>query len=133
FRGGKMKRTFTALFIALFIAVLSCGTAWAQATAQISGTVRDQSGAVLPGVEVMATQTDTGIVRSTVTNETGTYVLANLALGPYRLEAGLPGFRSFVQTGIVLQVNSSPVINVSLEVSQVSETVEVQANAVAVE
>ena len=72
---------------------MTCANVWGQATAQISGTVKDQSGAVLPGVEVTATQTDTGITRSTVTNETGSYVLPNLALGPYRLEAGLPGFR----------------------------------------
>jgi carboxypeptidase family protein len=128
-----MKRILSGIFVALLIAVISCGTIWAQATAQISGTVRDQSGAVLPGVEVMATQTDTGIVRSTVTNETGTYVLPNLALGPYKLEAALPGFRTFIQTGIVLQVNSSPVINPTLEVGQVSEQVEVQANAALVE
>src|SRR5262245_2910666 len=128
-----MKRLLI-IFGTVFIgSALMCANVWGQATAQISGSVRDQSGAVLPGVEVMATQTDTGIIRSTVTNETGSYVLPNLALGPYRLEAGLPGFRSFVQTGSVLQVNSSPVINVTLEVGQVSETVEVQANAVAVE
>src|SRR5204863_4871750 len=66
-------------------------------------------------------------------NETGSYVLTNLPLGPYRLEAGLPGFRTFVQTGIVLQVNSSPAINPVLEVGQVSEQVEVQANATQVE
>ena len=42
------------------------------------------------------------------------YVLWNLAVGPYRLEAALPGFRTFVQTGIVLQVNASPVINIAL-------------------
>ena len=54
-------------------------------------------------------------------------------LGPYRIEAGLPGFRTFVQTGIVLQVNSNPVINPVLEVGQVSEQVEVQANAAMVE
>jgi len=86
------------------------GLLWLQATAQISGTVRDQSGAVLPGVEVTATQTDTGIARNTITNETGSYVLSNLPLGPYKLEAALTGFRTFVQTGIVLQVNSNPVI-----------------------
>src|SRR5262245_21569544 len=97
---------------------------WGQATAQISGTVRDQRGAVLPGVEVTATQTETGISRSAVTNETGSYVLPNLAVGPYRLEAALPGFRTFVQTGIVLQVNSNPVINPVLEVGQVTEQVE---------
>src|SRR5437868_7571238 len=109
------------------------GLLWFQATAQISGTVRDQSGAVLPGVEVTATQTDTGIARNTVTNETGLFVLSNLPLGPYKLDAALTGFRTFVQTGIVLQVNSNPVINPTLEVGQVSEQVEVQANAALVE
>src|SRR6266581_4726542 len=108
-------------------------TVWAQATAQINGTVKDSSGAVLPGVEIMAVQTDTGIIRSTVTNETGSYTLSNLALGPYRLEASLPGFRTYRQTGIVLQVASNPVINVVLEIGQVSEQVEVQANAALVE
>src|SRR5204862_5104414 len=100
---------------------------------QISGTVKDQSGAVLPGVEVTATQTETSISRMTVTNETGSYVLPNLPLGPYRLEATLPGFRTFVQNGIVLQVNASPLINPVLEVGQVSEQIEVQANAALVE
>ena len=68
-----------------------------------------------------------------ITDETGKYVLPNLPLGPYRLEASLPGFRTFVQTGIELQVNTNPVINVSLQVGQVAETVEVQANAAMVE
>src|SRR5678816_2861797 len=106
-----MKRKAFVLFGTLFLCAVTSLTILAQATAQISGTVRDQSGAVLPGVEVTATQSETGIARSTVTNETGSYVLPNLAVGPYRLEAALPGFRAYVQTGIVLQVNSSPVIN----------------------
>src|SRR5438552_10535087 len=112
---------------------MTCSNVWAQATAQISGAVQDTSGAVLPGVEITATQTDTGVGRTTVTNETGYYTLPNLPLGPYKLEASLPGFRSFLQTGIVLQVNSSPTINVTLQVGQVSEQVEVQANASLVE
>ena len=124
-----MKRTLFSVFAGLFMVVVTSGDVWAQATAQISGTVRDQSGAVLPGVEIVATQTDTGIARNAITNETGSYVLPNLQIGPYRLEAGLPGFRTYAQSGIVLQVNSSPTINVVLEVGQVSETVEVQANA----
>src|SRR5262245_22144620 len=128
-----MKRFITALNIWIFISVLSCASLFAQATAQISGTVKDQTGAVLPGVDVTATRTDTGVQRTAVTNETGSYVLANLPLGPYRLEAALPGFRTYVQTGIVLQVNSNPVINPTLEVGQVSEQVEVQANAAMVE
>src|SRR2546427_7267679 len=114
------------------VALLACGfvsSGWAQATAQVSGTVKDQSGAVLPGVEVTATQTATGVKRTVLTNETGSYVLSNLPLGPYRLEAALPGFRTFVQTGIVLQVDSNPVVNINLEIGQVSEQVEVQADA----
>ena len=103
-----MKVCFTRLCTVLLLFVFSKFTAWAQSTAQLSGRVTDQSGAVLPGVEITATQTDTGIARNTVTNETGNYLLPNLALGPYRLEAMLPGFRSFAQTGIVLQVNSNP-------------------------
>ena len=106
---------------------------YGQAVSQISGTVKDQAGAVLPGVEITATQTDTGIARTAVSNETGNYVLSNLPLGPYKIEAALPGFRTFVQTGIVLEVNSSPVINPTLDVGQITEQIEVQANAALVE
>ena len=128
-----MKRTAILLSVGLLILVLGAPEVWAQATAQIGGTVKDQTGAVLPGVEVTATQTETGISRSTITNETGSYVLPNLATGPYRLEARLPGFRTFLQTGIVLQVSDNQVINPTLEVGQVSEQIEVQANAAQVE
>src|SRR5437867_6218868 len=131
--GGTMKPVAIALSAMVLVWVMTTGVVWAQATAQISGTVRDQSGAVLPGVEITATQTETGIARTTVSNETGSYVLPSLPLGPYRIEAALPGFRTFIQTGIVLQVNSSPVVNPTLEVGQVTEQVEVQANAAQVE
>src|SRR5215831_10639918 len=98
-----MQRRIIASFLFVcLLSFLSCAAAWAQATAQITGTVRDQSGAVLPGVDVTLTQTETGVPRSAITNEAGVYVLPNLAVGPYRLEVSLPGFRPFVQTGIVL-------------------------------
>src|SRR5215510_11061027 len=126
-------RTWKRLLGGVLLLILNSSMMWAQATAQINGSVRDQTGAVLPGVEVTATNADTGIARMTVTNENGTYVLPNLVTGPYRLEASLPGFRTFVQTGIVLQVNSNSVINAVLEVGQVTEQVEVQANVSQVE
>src|SRR5262245_23847886 len=128
-----MKRAISTACAALLLVVLGSVSLWAQATAQISGTVKDQSGAVLPGVEITATQTDTGVARTTITNETGSYVLASLPTGPYKLEASLTGFRTWVQTGVVLQVNANTVINPNLEVGQVSEQVEVQANASQVE
>src|SRR5215467_522866 len=107
--------------IALLVSAIGCANVWAQATAQISGTVKDPSGALLPGADITATQTETGIVRNTVSNETGSYVIPTLPLGPYKLEVSLPGFRTFVQAGIVLQMNSNPTINASLEVGQKSE------------
>src|SRR5262245_52057202 len=129
-----MMRVLSTVLVAISASLLLCGSVWGQgSTAQISGTVKDQTGAVLPGAEVTATQTDTGIPRSTLTDETGSYILPNLPTGPYRLEVGLPGFRTFIQTGIVLQVNANPAINAILEVGQVSEQVEVQANAALVE
>ncbi len=108
---------------------------WAQtvSVSQISGTVKDPSGAILPGVEIKVVQTDTGVNRATVTDETGSYTLPNLAVGPYRFEASLPGFSTYVQTGIVLRVNSNPVINVVLQIGQVSQTLEVQADVAMVE
>jgi hypothetical protein len=128
-----MKRIFFFSVNGGLLILLTCAVLWAQATAQISGTAKDQSGAVLPGVEIRVTQTETKVTRDTVTNESGSYVLPNLPLGPYRLEASLPGFRTYAQTGIELQVNSSPSVNVVLQVGQVSEQVEVQANAALVE
>src|SRR5216684_5589784 len=128
-----MKSGVTGILKSFLVVIFACTAAWSQATAQISGTVKDQSGAVLPGVEVTAAQTGTGISRNAVTNETGSYVLPNLPVGPYRIEAALTGFRTFVQTGIVLQVNSSPAINPVLQVGQVTEQIEVQANAAQVE
>src|SRR3989441_11636338 len=115
------------------LCILMCSAVFGQSTAQASGAVKDQTGAVLPGVEVTMTQTETGLKRTTVTDETGSYSLPSLPVGPYRLEASLPGFRLYAQTGIVLQVNSNPAINIVLQVGQVSDEVEVQANAALVE
>ena len=128
-----MKRILALSCGGLLVSVMACGSVWAQATAQINGTLADPTGALLPGVEVTATQTDTGLSRTVVTNETGSYVLTNLAIGPYRLEASLPGFSTFVQTGIVLQVASNPTVNITLDVGQVAQTIEVTANTALVE
>jgi hypothetical protein len=128
-----MKHKIVSVLMVVLLCAVGNTSGWAQSVAQISGTVTDQSGAILPGVEVTVTQTDTGLARTVITSETGSYVLPNLPVGPYRLEAALPGFRTFAQSGIVLTVGGNPTINVVLEVGQVSETVEVQADAALVE
>src|SRR5580704_3656247 len=108
-----MRRFISAdiLPLAFLFLCFTCTVVWAQSTAQISGSVKDQTGAVLPGVEVTATQTATGLKRTAVTDETGSYTLTNLPSGPYMFEAGLPGFKTYVQTGIILQVGTNPTVN----------------------
>src|SRR5881409_3374026 len=111
-----MKRIWIAFLVGLVGSAVTCGSVWAQATAQISGAVRDQSGAVIPGVEIKVTQTATGAVRTAVSNEEGRYVFANLPLGPYLLEASQPGFTSYVQRGILLRVDDNLIIDVPMKV-----------------
>ena len=117
----------------LLLGLLGAAAAWGQAVSQISGTVHDTSGAVVPGGEVVATQTSTGFKRNAITDENGAYVLPNLPIGPYRLEVAKAGFRTYVQTGIDLQVDSNPLVPVTLAVGDVSQTVQVEANAALVE
>src|SRR5215475_13315188 len=75
-----MKTTIFMTLALVFVLLVNCGQAGAQATAQISGRVQDATAAVLPGVEITATNTATGIARMTVTNESGAYVLPNLPI-----------------------------------------------------
>src|SRR6267378_1724747 len=107
--GGSqiMKGIAIVLLCLAFLYSVTCVDAAAQATAQITGTAKDQTGAVLPGVEIVVTQSQTGATRNTVTNEAGLFILPSLPLGSYQLEASLPGFRTYVQTGIVLQVDNN--------------------------
>jgi len=124
-----MTRILRVFLVGALGLVLTSALAYAQATAQLSGRVTDESGGVLPGVSVTVIQTDTGFTRTTVTDDSGTYVLPNLPLGPYRLEIMLTGFRTYVQTGIVLQVGATPAINASLPLGALAETVTVEAAA----
>ena len=124
-----MKRSLSLVTLGVLVTLLTATTAWAQATAQMNGTVSDDTGGVLPGVTVTATQTDQGVTRVAVTDGTGTYVLTNLPTGPYQIEVGLQGFQTYIQTGIVLQVGDSASINVSLGLSTLEETITVEAAA----
>src|SRR5687767_4645166 len=124
-----MMRSVRDFSSVVFSLLFVTGAAWAQGTAQMDGRVTDESGGVLPGVTVTATLTDTSFTRTTVTDETGAWLMPNLPIGPYRLEVSLQGFRTYVQTGIVLQVSATPTINTTLAVGNLEETVSVEAAA----
>jgi len=121
--------------IQLGVAVLIGATpAWGQgATAQINGTVRDASGLEVPGAEVKLTQTATGAIRSMNTGGGGSYVFTNLPIGPYLLEITKDGFNKYVQSGIILEVDSNTTIDVALKVGAVVEQIVVEAGAAMVE
>ena len=120
-----MSRTLRTAFFGLLVLLLAASNGLAQSTAQINGTVADESGGVLPGATVTAVQTDTGFRREVVSDTDGAYALTNLPIGPYRLEVSLSGFRNYVQTGIVLQVGSNPILAVKLSLGNLAETVSV--------
>src|SRR5690348_4629194 len=117
----------------LFVVVLA-SVGWGQtSTSQINGTVRDASGLAVPSAEVKVTQTATGAARTAISGADGAYVLPNLPIGPYLLEVTKDGFSKYVQSGIVLQVDSNPTIDPILKVGALTEQVMVQADAALVE
>jgi hypothetical protein len=126
---NRMTRSVLAAGIILLTACM--GPLWGQAgaSAQISGLVSDPSGGVVPNAHVTATHLDTGLVRTTRNGADGIYALPNLPVGSYKLEVQATGFETYVQTGIVLQVSNDVTINVTLQVGQVKQEVQVSANA----
>ena len=124
----------TIIISSILLALTSVG-AWAQATttSNIAGNVQDATGAAVPGAQVKATHTDTGLVREVASGADGAFLLPNLPIGPYTLQVTKEGFSTYEQSGIVLQVNSNPTINVPLKVGAVSERVQVEASAALVE
>src|SRR6188472_3934548 len=133
--GGVKVTTSRMMLSAALIWLLAAGSGWAQSVAgsQVSGVVKDSSGGVLPGVEVTIMKTDTGTPRTVYTAADGTYVIPNLPVGPYKLKVVLQGFNTYVQEGIVLQVNTNPTIDVALTVGNVGEQVTVTAASTTVE
>src|SRR3954467_11433490 len=99
------------------------------ANGAIEGTVSDSSGGVLPGVTVTVTNVDTGAERSVITNEKGLYRAPLLPLGQYRVVAELQGFKKFEQKDIQLSVGQSALINVTLGVGALNETITVNADS----
>src|SRR5258706_769705 len=107
-----MKLALTSTLACALLSVSLCG----QSTSQIDGTVRDSTGSVVPGAVISATQTATGFVRTVESSGGGSYLLPSLPVGPYRLEVRKDGFTTYVRSGVILQVNSSPTVDVTLAV-----------------
>jgi hypothetical protein len=95
----------------------------------ISGTVADTSGALIPGATVTVTNLNTGISKMLTTNNAGAYSAASLIPGIYRVEVAAPGFKKAVVSVVSLEVNANPKVDLTLQVGEIAETVEVTAEA----
>ncbi|HET9219284.1 MAG TPA: carboxypeptidase-like regulatory domain-containing protein, partial [Terriglobia bacterium] len=120
-----MKRLPGFLYVLVFILALG-GTAAAQSgNATVSGTVTDSSSALIPGVSIKATNTQTSVLSATVSNEAGVYSFPSLQPGVYRVSAELPGFQTHTFTNVQLGNAQQVRLNFVLQVATVAQSVEV--------
>src|ERR1017187_848737 len=126
----QMKYRF--LLLPLFF-VLACAGAFAQANSEVTGIVTDQTGAVVPGADIVLVDPGTGFTKSTVSGETGLYDIAGLNPTNYNMKVTAKGFESFAQNGIVVNVSATARVDVKLTVGAESQTVTVEADALAVQ
>jgi hypothetical protein len=130
-----MRRTpHVAFACALLAIVCMTGSAFAQtATGQITGTVRDSTGAVMAGVKVVVTNQQTGLTRQTTTRESGDYVIPLLPVGVYVVTGEQSGFKTAIHSDVALTVDQIQRIDILLDAGDVTETVVVQSAAVALD
>src|SRR5258708_15492903 len=120
-------RSFLASIFAL---ILSLGSLQAQSTlGTITGLVTDSSGSVIPNAVVVATNTATGAKAQTITSSTGNYVVPNLPVGPYEVGVAISGFKAWARSGINVSSNDNLRIDVTLQIGQTTERVDVSAEA----
>ena len=122
------------LFSIFLVVTLHLSLAWAQTTTgTILGTVTDETGGVLPGVDITLTNTDTGASRTVVSDDEGRYRSPNLSLGNWEVQAALTGFQTSIRSGIQLTVGREAVVNLRLSIGEISERVVVEGEAPLVE
>jgi Carboxypeptidase regulatory-like domain len=135
-RGNGMSSKFTRVLLSGVILTLLLITQSAMADnvyATIRGYVTDSTGAILPGVQVTATNTQTGVSATTTSQDNGRYEFLQLPVGSYSVSATKQGFKTYKSTAFQLVVNQVYDLPVSMQVGTVSETVEVKAEAVQVD
>jgi hypothetical protein len=123
----KVRMTAFLTVLALLVGV-SAGSAQVQ-TGDITGRVTDNTGAVLPGVTVTVSGPALITPQSTVTSETGSYLVARLPIGTYTVRFEVPGFKTLVREGVQVTIGSNLTVNADLAISTVQETVTVSGSA----
>src|SRR5215470_11613580 len=130
-RGKFGLQVLQALLIAL--AALSSPLFAQVKSSAITGTVTDSSGAILPGAKVTVTETGTGTVNTTQTNEVGQYNVPYLPIGKYTVEVTMEGFQTFRKTDIDLAGGTTLRNDVAMQLGSTNTTVEVTAEALTIQ
>src|SRR5215475_10794339 len=126
-------RRISAVALAVLLCVATVETSLAQSgNASVGGFVQDPTQAFIPGVSVTATNTQTGVITTVITNESGTYNIPSLLPGTYKLTAELPGFKTQIINDVQLGQAVTARYNFTLQVGAVDQAVEVTAEATAV-
>jgi hypothetical protein len=128
-----MSNRRCAVFAVLAFVLFAPALASASITGSVSGVVTDKSGAIISGASVVATDTLTGVQTTQKTDAKGFYNLPTLAVGTYNLEITQVGFKTYRQTGLVIDANSALRVDASLAVGSISEKIEVSTEAAQVE
>lgn len=124
-----MKRPHCLLLVWVLV-LFSAGSALAQrSTATLRGTITDATQSILPGVTITATNAETGLVRTTVTNESGIYFIPELPVGRYTVSAELAGFKVASRTGVTLRVADEFSLDLTLQPGDVKEVITVEASS----
>ena len=127
-------RIFSRLvLVTVFAVACEAGIRAQDISASIHGTVTDESGGIVSGAKVTAINTDTGFQRGTVSSSQGAYVLVELPVGRYRVEAEAQGFKKYVQEGISLDVNQQATVAVHLAVGTATQEIQVTSDAPMIE
>ena len=129
---GRVVRLSRLSMLTWLMLWLCVPSAWAQVSADLSGIVTDQSGAAASGAAVTAHDLDTGLSRSTVTDQAGRYQVFALPVGQYEVRVKKDGFAEGIRTGIRLVVGQDAVADLSLRIGAVSEEVKVTGDAAVV-
>src|SRR5215471_5304967 len=124
--GGIVLR---AAFFSLILSLPTLAHAQTSTVGNISGTVRDPNGAAVPKAEVVIQEERTGQSRTVTADENGFYSAPSLPVGRYTVSSSPQGFKKTVNSGLDLHVNENLVVNLTVQVGQVSETVNVVAQS----
>ena len=122
-----------SLILPLLLLFTGLVVAQQYSTGTIAGVVQDETGAIIPGADITITHVETGTGRAIISNDQGRYEAPNLQVGAYLVRASLPGFRTSIREGITLNAGRTAVVDIVLQVGEVSEQVTVTGETALVE